>query len=43
MLLSVGEAGGSEVFVGGGIGVFVGGGGGFLVGGILVGAGICGG
>ena len=43
MLLSVGGAGGSEVFVGGGTGVFVGGGGGALVGGILVGAGICGG
>lgn len=43
MLLSVGVAGGSEVFVGGGTGVFVGGGGGALVGGILVGAGICGG
>ena len=43
MLLSVGVAGGSEVFVGGGTGVFVGGGGGSLVGGTLVGPGICGG
>ena len=43
MLLSVGVAGGGEVFVGGGMGVFVGGGGGALVGGILVGTGICGG
>ena len=43
MLLSVGVAGGGEVFVGGGSGVFVGGGGGALVGGTLVGAGTCGG
>jgi hypothetical protein len=42
MLLSVGVAGGTVVFVGGGTEVFVGGGG-ALVGGILVGTGICGG
>ena len=43
ILLSVGVAGGAEVFVGGGTEVFVGGGGGALVGGTLVGTGICGG
>ena len=43
MLLSVGGAGGRDVFVGGGTGVFVGGDGGALVGGTLVGIGICGG